>query len=152
MDSADGADSPGMSWHPTHCRLSISLSLVGWIGEAFALLTEQPQKASSLIQFWAPSIGSIILGPRSHWQSASSYPNSSPSFASSPLVHFTLPDISHGAAAAMALPIRCAPELQDLSLWRQHATQLRELYLAQNKTLKQVKSSMEKEHGWPEFK
>ena len=52
----------------------------------------------------------------------------------------------------MALPIRCAPELQDLSLWRHHAFKLRELYLDQNMTLKQVKDFMEREHGWPEFK
>ncbi|KAK8115712.1 hypothetical protein PG984_012214 [Apiospora sp. TS-2023a] len=52
----------------------------------------------------------------------------------------------------MAPPVRCAPELQDLALWRQHESQLRELYLDRNQTLAQVKQSMEQQYSWPEFK
>lgn len=48
--------------------------------------------------------------------------------------------------------VRSAPELQDLTLWRQYEAKLRELYLEQNKTLEQVKSWMEQEYGWPKFK
>ncbi|KAK7967871.1 uncharacterized protein PG986_002148 [Apiospora aurea] len=54
-----------------------------------------------------------------------------------------------GAAAAMAKPTRCAPELQDLDIWHQYESQLRDLYLVKNQTLKQVKRSMEEQHGWP---
>lgn len=71
----------------------------------------------------------------------------------SALVHFSLYTRAMAdTGAAVALPIRCAPELQDLTLWRQHAPRLRDLYLIQYETLKQVKKSMEEEHGWPEFK
>ncbi|KAK8857281.1 hypothetical protein PGQ11_013193 [Apiospora arundinis] len=56
------------------------------------------------------------------------------------------------AAVVMAQPTRCAPELQDLELWHQYEPQLRELYIQKNQTLKQVKTSMEEQHGWPVFK
>ncbi|KAK8104754.1 ankyrin repeat-containing domain protein [Apiospora kogelbergensis] len=52
----------------------------------------------------------------------------------------------------MAKHTRVAPELQNLDIWHEHEPQLRELYLVKNLTLKGVKESMEKEHGWPTFK
>ncbi|KAK8032621.1 ankyrin repeat-containing protein [Apiospora arundinis] len=52
----------------------------------------------------------------------------------------------------MAQPTRYAPELQDLELWHQYEAQLREFYIEKNQTLKQVKASMEEQHGWPVFK
>ncbi|KAK8004543.1 hypothetical protein PG989_004262 [Apiospora arundinis] len=51
----------------------------------------------------------------------------------------------------MAQPTRYAPELQDLELWHQYEAQLREFYIEKNQTLKQVKTSMEEQHGWPVF-
>ncbi|KAK7935928.1 HET-domain-containing protein [Apiospora marii] len=52
----------------------------------------------------------------------------------------------------MTKPKRCAPELQDLAIWNRYEPQLRDLYLSKNQTLKQVKQSMEEQHGWPVFK
>ncbi|KAK8012866.1 hypothetical protein PG991_010241 [Apiospora marii] len=57
-----------------------------------------------------------------------------------------------GADVSMAKPIRCAPELQDLTIWHRYEPQLRELYIVQNQTLRQVKESMETQHNWPVFK
>ncbi|KAK8065226.1 hypothetical protein PG997_011973 [Apiospora hydei] len=57
-----------------------------------------------------------------------------------------------GAATAMAKPTRCAPELKDLDIWHQYESQLRDLDLVKNQTFKQVKRSMEEQHGWPVFK
>lgn len=136
----------------THKLQATILAAFGW--SCRSLLTEQPQKTSGPMR---------ILGVKRRYKylgasQALGAPHCPPSQVIVPLLNSVLVQFSletwamADTGAKVALPIRCAPELQDLTLWRQHAPRLRELYLIQNKTLKQVKKSMEEEHGWPEFK